>query len=722
MKKTHLILLIFSLPQIVFAAGQSYVINSKDINALSSSNYPVFIDTSTKFNIEKVTTQNLNNLFISSLKDLNKFESTSFWFLIDLEQPVSQKIIQVYFPNAKKVDAYELTSNKVPKQITVLRHKNDFYTIKANKKDDLILINIQTTRYFSLIVKLFDNKEFFLKERKLNLYYGFMIGVFLLLSLYHLVLFIKVRDKLYLYYIILILTSSLLAIPHSGFVDIRGNLYYDIVFTAFQISCILIGSNYLGFYKNNKKIVHGAFIIVLLANIYGIVLPSIFGKYLTHAICMLIYLSILYLTIGQIRSKYRPSIWFLFPWIILFLAHLYYLANLDFILHYRQPIEVGLLANICFMALAIGNKLNIYKDQKRIAESKELQAIADRDRLIHEQNKILEQLIQERNKKILEKNLTLSEKKMVIEEKNEIINETNQRLRQINQELLNKNHEILLQNEELRKHHELLEIIVNKRTKKLLAAKERAIVADKLKTSFLNNLTQEINTPMNSITGFANLLNDKNITKEKRNEYLININRNVEVLLESIDNVVILARIQARILKPKSKQFKIKELINRCLEIFTDKLNTAGKNELELQIVRANKENGEIIHSDYEKIWQILYKLVDNSIKFTEKGFVRIKYGLQKSTEPNKDHRLLLNVKDSGIGIQEEKLNYMLERFSSIEEDKTILYRETGIGLAIVKGLVDILRGTIKVNSTPGEGTSFHIEIPVIIKSTVTSN
>jgi signal transduction histidine kinase len=545
---------------------------------------------------------------------------------------------------------------------------------------------------------------------------------FLLLSLYHLVLFIKVTDRLYLYYIVLIFTSGLLVIPHSGFIIIRSNLYYDIVFVAFQISCILIGVNYLNFYERNKRIIQLSIILVIAINAYGVILPSIFEKYLTHAICLLIYLSILYLTIRQIKSKFKPSFWFLFPWVILFLAHVYYLINQDFILHYRQPIEVGLLANICFMALAIGNKLNIYKDQRRIAESKELRAIAERDRIINEQNKVLEQLIKERNKKILEKNLILSEKKKEIEEKNEIINETNQSFRQINQELLNKNNEILSQNQELQKHHELLEIIVNKRTKKLLAAKERAIVADKLKTSFLNNLTQEINTPMNSITGFANLLNDKNLTKEKRNEYLININKNVEILLESIDNVVILARIQARILKPKSKLFKVKDLIDRCLEVFNDKLKALGKNELMLQIESYYNEKDDLVHSDYEKIWQILYKLLDNSVKFTEKGYVKIKYGLRKSNGHVQNYNLMLKVEDSGVGIHEKKLDYILGRFSNIDEDKTILYHETGLGLAIVKGLVDILNGNIKVQSKPGTGTSFYVEIPVTIKSPMVSN
>ena len=369
------------------------------------------------------------------------------------------------------------------------------------------------------------------------------------------------------------------------------------------------------------------------------------------------------------------------------------------------------------LALAIGNRLNIYKNEKNTAELKELKAFAEREKIIQDQNIILEQLINDSNSEILEKNEILLNQQKVIEENNQIIKNTIQELEHINQELLNKNNEIDQQNIELQKHHELLEIIVNKRTKKLIAEKERAIVADKLKTSFLNNLTHEVHIPMNAITGYANLLNDKSLTKKKRNGYLSIINKNIDILLESIDNVVILARIQARVLKPKIADFKLHDLISNCYELFKEKLKINGRDSISFQIENLNTSKNLILFADYEKIYQILYKLVDNSLKYTEKGNIKLSYSIDKqSFNENNSCILKIRIEDTGKGIEKEKLAFIFERFSSVEDDKTKLYHGAGIGLAIVKGMVDILNGKINIESKLNEGSLFEIILPVIIR------
>jgi signal transduction histidine kinase len=722
MKRAHFVILFFFQLQLFFVAGQPYAVNIKDINSLPPSDYPIYIDTNQHFNSSTITQQNFEKIFNSSLNNVENHKHTSFWIAIGLKNLKSNRLIQIYALNAKEVNAYQIMHNDEARQIKCSKRRNDFHILKVNPSIKLVLINIKTTTPLQLSIKSFTENEFFLKERKFNLYYGFIIGVFLLLALYHLVLFIKVQDKLYLYYIVLIIISGLLAVPHSGFVHTNTHLYYDIVFTLFQISCLLIAINYLNLFKKSRKPLWVFTALILVANIYDIIAPSSFGKYLSHAVCLFIYLFILYTTWQQIRANKSHATLFTLPWITLFIAHVYYLLNLEIVLYYRQPIEIGLFANICLMALAIGNKLNIYKDQKKNAESNELKAILERDKIIHEQNLILEQLIQERHKKILEKNHALSEKQNEIEEKNDIFNNSNHQLRTINQQLVNKNNEILAQNQELKKHHELLEIIVNKRTKKLLAAKERAIVADKLKTSFLNNLTHEINAPMNLITGFANLLNNKDLTKKKRNEYLGNINKNVDILLESIDNVVVLARIQARILKPKSRDFVIKDIKTRCREVFSEKLKLQNKSNIEFIIKSTGVDEETVLFSDFEKIWQILYKLLDNSVIFTKDGQIMLNYTIKKTDEQEPKRLLVLKVEDTGVGIEKDKLDFLLERFSNKEDDKTKLYHKTGIGLAIVKGLVDLLNGSINVHSTYGKGTLFHIEIPVKIKPNLVQN
>ena len=714
-KAFQFILLILHL-QMFYALGQPNAINIEAINEMEPSDYPIYLDKNIPFDINTLTKQNLDLIFNLTLNDITKSEETSFWIAINTKNKQTNDIIKIYAPQAHEVKAYEIRFGEPYKQLKCSNHRNDFHIIKISSKANLILVNIKSTTPKQLSIKSFSEREFFLKERKLNLYYGFIIGVFILLCLYHLVILIKVKDRLYLYYIILIIISGLLVIPHSGFILANTHFYYNIVFTVFQISCMLIAVNYLNIYEEKRRFIQIFTTSILILNIYEIIVSSILGKFLSHISCISVYLFILFSTWQQIKAKKSQAIWFFFPWLTLFVAHLFYLLNFEIILFYRQPIELGLFANICLMALAIGNKLKIYKDQQKEAESKELKAISERDKVIKEQNIILEQLIQERHKKVLEKNLVLSEKQKEIEEKNRIFNKTNHQLRTINQLLVNKNNEITAQNQELKKHHELLEIIVKKRTKKLLSARERAIVADKLKTYFLNNLTQEINGPMSTITGFASLLNNKDLTKEKRNEYLTNINKNIEILLESIDNVVVLARIQARILKPRIRDFLLRDLKTRFREVFSEKLKSLKKDNLKF-IINDDCIAGEtVLFSDYEKIWQILYKLTDNSIKFTEKGEVIVNYSLKAVDTNEQKYMFCLEIQDTGGGIEKEKLDYILERFSNNEEDKTALFHKTGIGLAIVKGLTDILNGKINVTSAIGKGTSFLVEIPVKIK------
>jgi len=719
MIKTRLLLFIVFFLISLRVTGQANLLSMRKINEVNPTNYQIYIEKKERLNLHSLKRNDINELFDKNKNDLPKFKPTSFWFSRNTSKIELSSLLEIYAPNSTTVNAYkiEFDQEKVAEieKVVTTKHRNDFHLLRIEKGSGLLLVNIKTNRYSHFTIKSFTEKAFFLKERKLNVYYGFIVGVFLLLALYHFVLYIKVLDRLYLYYILLILISGLLVAPHSGFIEITSFLYYDIFFVIFQVSCIIISVNYLNIQSRYKTQTWLIIIAILSINLVGIFTPSTALRYLSHSVGIFIYIGILLASLEQVKKSFKPAIWFLLPWASLFIAHLIYLFNFDLLFQYRQVIELGFLANICLLALAIGNKLNIYKDQKRFAESMELKALTERDRVIQEQNIILEQLINERNKKILERNTTLSEKKIEIEKNNELIKETNQRLRIINHELLNKNSEISAQNQELKKHHELLEIIVNKRTKKLLAAKERAIVADKLKTSFLNNLTQEIRTPMNAITGYANLLNGKNLTKEKRNNYLAHINKNVDVLLESIDNVVILARIQARILKPKLKQFKLLDLIINFDEIFNEKLKTLGKKDILLKINEINISEVTIIYSDYEKLWQIIYRLVDNSIKFTENGQVLISYELKVINQEQDQYIFIFQIKDTGIGIEKEKLDFILERFSNIEDDKTKLYRGAGIGLAIVKGLVDILQGKIIIHSKAEKGTSFKIEIPVLI-------
>lgn len=701
-------------------------LNTNNINSLSPGEYPIYIQKKGDITPAEFIENSQKFVFNKNIDSLPSKGNISFWLRMDaINIPNHGIILELYLPNnaTAKLYTYNGLNYNIEEELILhkkIRIKPDYYFFKIKNTTREIFIHFSAKQFTGFKIKKYTKYEYFKRNRWLSIYYGFALGIFLLLILYHTVLYFKVHDKSYLYYALYTFFSSTLVFQNSAYFTLDLSALHDISLMSFQLASMFFAASYLNLYiisKSWKKVIITTAFFILIINSLHLLAPSSATNLLTNILSLIIYLGIIYATVTHSQIKSKLDKLFLIPWAVLLLIHLAYMLKLVIVFEYFQTLEIGLLINICLLALAFGNKLNIYKDEKKEAELMEIKALQERDKLMHEQNSILELLINERHKELLKKNKKLIEQQNEIEEQNNQIKITNNQLEVINQELFNKNIEIAQQNKELQKHHELLEKIVNKRTKKLVAAKERAIVADQLKTSFLNNLTFEIHTPMNAIMGFASLLTDKNISKEKRNEYLSIINKNVDILLEAIDNIVILARIQARVIKTKMSDFKLEELFAKCRDFFEDKLKSTGNKAVVLDIYNLDTKADITVSADYDKIWQILYKLIDNSVKYTPKGEIKVEYTIQNVTPKINEPVLTIKVKDNGVGIDLKKREFLFERFSIIEDDKTKLYHGAGIGLAIVKGLIDILEGNIKVDSEVNVGTTFEISIPIIVKN-----
>jgi len=291
-----------------------------------------------------------------------------------------------------------------------------------------------------------------------------------------------------------------------------------------------------------------------------------------------------------------------------------------------------------------------------------------------------------------------------------------------NTELENKNIKITEQSTELKSLTENLEVtnknlevLVSKRTKDLNIAKEQAEKANQLKTIFLSNLSHEIRTPMNAICGFASLMGEKNIDLNSRKKYAEIINDNVDSLLILVDNIMDLSKLQAK--QIKLNNYKI-NIVNKLTEIYY--LYVVDDNYIKPNVeFKLNLEGVEQIEitSDEKRFKQIFTNLIDNAIKYTEKGSValaatikNIEYDLSGETELRKI--LYITVEDTGIGIKREEISEIFEHFRTID-DKIKLYRGTGLGLAIVQELLKIYNWEINVESTLGKGSKFTIKIPL---------
>ncbi len=236
----------------------------------------------------------------------------------------------------------------------------------------------------------------------------------------------------------------------------------------------------------------------------------------------------------------------------------------------------------------------------------------------------------------------------------------------------------------------------------LIKAKEKAEESDKLKTAFLQNISHEIRTPLNGILGFSKLLNNKNNSLEEVEEYTEIIKQSSERLLEIVNNVLEISKIETGQMEVFPKSFSINSIINDLFSFYSP---MAKIKDLQLSYYTQLDDSDCQIILDDSKLFQILSNLINNAIKFTSYGSVDFGYKVHQK-------QIIFYVKDTGIGISDKYLNKIFERFTQIDISINRNFEGAGLGLAICKGLVDLLGGKIWVESKLGEGTIFYFSFP----------
>lgn len=244
-----------------------------------------------------------------------------------------------------------------------------------------------------------------------------------------------------------------------------------------------------------------------------------------------------------------------------------------------------------------------------------------------------------------------------------------------------------------------------KAEQELKSALEKAEESDRLKTSFLANMSHELRTPMNGIMGFAELLNDDDLSNEDRHEFINVINDSSQSLLDVITNIVDISKIDSRQIHLKTSSFNLNRLLDELLSWFKGEKVVKDKLELNIELIKELTDDQCIVVSDQLKIRHIFRLLLNNSGKFTKSGFIRFGYSIH-----GKNIRFF--VQDTGKGISPEKQCFIFEKFRQEDETLSRKYGGVGLGLTIAKGLVELIGGKIWVDSEPEKGTTFFFEIP----------
>ena len=283
-------------------------------------------------------------------------------------------------------------------------------------------------------------------------------------------------------------------------------------------------------------------------------------------------------------------------------------------------------------------------------------------------------------------------------------------------ELIVANKELEFQNNEKEKRAAEL-IIANKelefqnnekekRAAELILAKEQAEQSDRLKTAFLANMSHEIRTPMNGVLGFASLLKEADLTGEEQQEYIKLIEQSGVRMLNIINDIVDISKIESGLMEVRFKCSNINEQIDYIYTFFKPEME---RKNIQFYLRKSLPEKEAFIITDREKIYAILTNLVKNAIKYTDEGSIEFGYSIK--TEDN-TKVLEFFIKDTGIGIPIERREAIFERFIQADIADLKAQQGTGLGLSISKAFVELMGGKIWVSSEEGKGSTFYFTTP----------
>lgn len=267
-------------------------------------------------------------------------------------------------------------------------------------------------------------------------------------------------------------------------------------------------------------------------------------------------------------------------------------------------------------------------------------------------------------------------------------------------EISNKVKDTEIKNIKLAKNKILLETKQIELTK----ANEKANESDKLKSEFLANMSHELRTPMNSILGFTDILSNSELS-EKQKEFINIIENSGKHLLNLIDDIMDVSKLATNKIKPINEGLNLNTLLNEITKYFVLRLKRENKGHIKI-ITKYGFSDNDIIITDSKCLRQIIINLIGNAVKFTLFGEINISYKLEEN------NKILFCIKDTGIGIKENKIPIIFDKFRQADQTTTRVFGGTGLGLSISKSCVELLGGEIWVKSEIEKGSEFYFTIP----------
>ena len=240
----------------------------------------------------------------------------------------------------------------------------------------------------------------------------------------------------------------------------------------------------------------------------------------------------------------------------------------------------------------------------------------------------------------------------------------------------------------------------------LHATREKAGESDRLKSAFLCNMSHEIRTPLHAIMGFCGLIANSAISEGEKVKYANVINRNVDSMLELVNDIFDIAQAEAGITDVEDEPVKVNDLMGSVSTWLNIEKANAGKEFLQIRIIKGNKDNEFAFYSDAYKLRRTLNNLAGNALKYSTEGYIDIGYRF------GSNNMIEFFVKDEGIGFSKDKLDVMFQHFRQLDESQTRQYGGLGLGLSVAQKFVELLGGSMWAESEPGKGSTFYFAVP----------
>lgn len=240
--------------------------------------------------------------------------------------------------------------------------------------------------------------------------------------------------------------------------------------------------------------------------------------------------------------------------------------------------------------------------------------------------------------------------------------------------------------------------------RELIDAKEKAEESNRLKIAFLQNISHEIRTPMNAICGFTSLMTEPDLTLEQKTNYSYIVRSNCDQLLTIITDVLTISSVETKQLNLNLQEVDLTLLMEELTYIFKPTATSLSLNFINTTDLPKDQN---IVMTDKTKLTQILSNLLTNALKFTKMGEIEINCHLEHQ-------QLVFSVRDTGIGFNPNIKETLFERFRQANDDINKRYGGTGLGLAICKAFVELMGGSIGVDTEPGKGSVFHFKLPYV--------